>query len=183
MEAFDYCQHYANLLFFKPGPNWLWTTFTDAGRRFRRYVRVLDEYGTALVRDMVRERRAEEAAAGVHRPLDDAVRFFCMYVTTTTTLIPCCYSSSTLHPPSRTNLPGPHAGEEEEARDDPVLLPGRRVARGAGGPPDGRAPSARGHELSDRGPGRRGAGGLGVLDVRVGGWVGGLTFPRLPLLI
>lgn len=86
MEAFDYCQHYANLLFFKSGPNWLWTTFTDAGRRFRRYVRVLDEYGTALVRDMVRERRAEEeAAAGVDRPLDDAVRFFCCMCVNTTT--------------------------------------------------------------------------------------------------
>lgn len=53
MEAFDYCQMYVSDLFFQPGPAWLWNCCTPAGWRFRAKTKVLQQYGSSLVKEMI----------------------------------------------------------------------------------------------------------------------------------
>ncbi len=63
MQAFDYCQQYANDLFFKPGPAWAWNNLTPEGWTFQKQAKVLSTYGAALVKDMITRSLQEEAAA------------------------------------------------------------------------------------------------------------------------
>lgn len=46
---------YTSDLFFKPGPCWIYNNFTPRGWRYNSYVKILDQYGAALVKEMIQQ--------------------------------------------------------------------------------------------------------------------------------
>lgn len=67
MRAFDFAQMYCNDLFFLPGPAWLHIYFTPRGWAYQRHIKVLEDYGNRLIKDVVLEQQQKRMPAVRYR--------------------------------------------------------------------------------------------------------------------